>query len=122
MKSFKPLMLAVVFLFLHSAARAQSDQLLPKEADKGKLIEETVAGLEDLDPVQRVKLKIRMALADYLVSHRRLPETLDELVPLYFDRVPVSPKSGKPFRYFREPGDGRKYYLLDEGEEGAASD
>jgi len=46
--------------------------------------------------------QIMIALRCYSLEHGDLPDTLDELVPDYFDAVPVDDFDGKPMRYSKE--------------------
>jgi len=43
--------------------------------------------------------QLALALELYRHDHGKYPETLDELVPTYFDALPADPFSGKPFIY-----------------------
>ena len=43
--------------------------------------------------------RLQLALADWQREHGRYPETLDELVPTYFDKLPLDPIRAKPFGY-----------------------
>ena len=55
--------------------------------------------------------RLFLALRCYQLEHGRLPESLDELVPEYFDQVPLDPFSEEPFRY--EPaGDAPRLYSV----------
>jgi ABC-type transport system involved in multi-copper enzyme maturation permease subunit len=42
---------------------------------------------------------VRLALHAYRLEHGSLPEHLEELVPKYFDRLPLDPWSGRAFGY-----------------------
>lgn len=44
-------------------------------------------------------LRLILALKGWQAEHGDLPETLDALVDDYFDRLPLDPRSGKPFEY-----------------------
>ncbi len=46
--------------------------------------------------------KLQLALEAWRIEHGQLPDTLDQLVGAYLDRLPIDPGSGEPFRYFRE--------------------
>ena len=41
-----------------------------------------------------------LAIEAYRLEHRKLPDTLDEVMNAYFDRWPLDPYSGREFRYF----------------------
>ncbi|MGB2780071.1 MAG: hypothetical protein WBD63_01170 [Phycisphaerae bacterium] len=46
--------------------------------------------------------RVLLAMKAFKVEKRRLPETLDELVPEYLDAVPLDDFDGKPLRYNAE--------------------
>ena len=46
--------------------------------------------------------RIQIALRCYQLEHGELPETLDELVPEYFESVPLDDFDGKPMKYSKE--------------------
>jgi len=46
--------------------------------------------------------QIMIALKCYSIEHGDLPNTLDELVPDYFDALPVDDFDGKPMKYSKE--------------------
>ena len=51
-----------------------------------------------LDPRAAMYFQIEYAAAHYRVSHQgRAPQSLNELVPAYFDTVPIDPLTGQPF-------------------------
>lgn len=50
-------------------------------------------------------VRTTLAVQRYRLAEGKLPETLDQLVPKYFDRVPIDPFDGQPLRYRRtDPG------------------
>jgi hypothetical protein len=54
---------------------------------------------------QRIALsmtQVLIALKCYSLDHRELPESLEQLVPGYFDAVPLDDFDGKPLRYSKE--------------------
>lgn len=55
-----------------------------------------------LSPEQESLLRIQLALADFMATSGEAPETLDRLVPKYFDEVPKNPATGQPFPYYRQ--------------------
>lgn len=65
----------------------------------------------DLSLARREQAKIQLALADFQAKNSRLPASLDELVPTYFDTVPLDQDTGQAFKYRI---DGMRYYLGDE--------
>ncbi len=58
---------------------------------------------------EEAKVRIQLAIADYLAANTKLPEDLNMLVPKYFDRVPRDPSTGKAYVY---KVDGRKFELI----------
>lgn len=48
------------------------------------------------------RTQILIALKAYNNEFGQLPESLDELVPAYFDQVPIDPYDGKPIRYSKK--------------------
>ncbi|MCK5306408.1 MAG: hypothetical protein KAJ66_04675 [Candidatus Omnitrophica bacterium] len=51
----------------------------------------------------RIRLtEIQIALKAHKDNHGQLPNSLDELVPAYFDRVPTDPYDGQPIRYSKK--------------------
>lgn len=65
----------------------------------------------DLPIARREQAKIQLALADYQSKNQKLPATLDELVPTYFDVLPLDPETNQPFKYRIEKN---RYYLGDD--------
>ena len=53
----------------------------------------------DITPEQEELLRIQLALADYIASNGVAPDTLDSLVPKYFDSIPRDSKTGKSLAY-----------------------
>ncbi len=56
-------------------------------------------GLVRVETWRRV-VRLQLAAEAWKAEHGQLPETLDELVGTYLDRMPVDPHSGLPFVYF----------------------
>jgi hypothetical protein len=48
---------------------------------------------------QRHGTELQLALLAYRHEHGRLPESLEELVPEYFELLPLDPWSGREFGY-----------------------
>lgn len=46
--------------------------------------------------------QILLALEAWKLEHGKLPDSLDDLADKYFEKMPVDPFNGKPFRYFPE--------------------
>lgn len=72
-------------------------------------IETAVAKLSDLPPERKEMMKIQLAIADYTSKHEgNPPQTLAQLMPEYFQTLPIDSSTGKPFRYTVE---GKRYML-----------
>ncbi len=54
------------------------------------------------DAVQRNAAIVSMALSAWRIEHGTLPQTLEQLVGTYFDRLPLDPYTGEAFGYRRE--------------------
>lgn len=70
--------------------------------DPRKVIERATEGIKD--PGQRAQRRIVMAANQFKSKRGRLPNRLEELVPEWFDVVPVDPATKKAFAY-RVEGD-----------------
>lgn len=80
-----------IFLaFFHSASAPQQ----VKDA-----IAKAVDARPDLPADRRAQLTIQLALSDFKSKNNRFPTGLSELVPEYFDSVPIDPASGRQFAY-----------------------
>ena len=51
---------------------------------------------------ERRAVRLQLLLRAWEFEHGELPDTLDQLVGPYLDRLPVDPCSGEPFKYFPE--------------------
>lgn len=67
-----------------------------------------VRAQRDLSPAEEQLLKLQFALIDFTVKKTHPPDTLAELIPEYFDEMPINPATKKQFDYVR---DGNKYRL-----------
>lgn len=61
-----------------------------------------------LEPGQQQLLRVQLSISDYMASHGVPPDSLESLVPKYFDQVPKDPATEEPFEYVR---DGSSYRL-----------
>ncbi len=88
-----------------------------RPADEARsAIEKTVGKNTTLDDRGKVQAKIQLALVTFKNepgSGGKWPQTLGELVPKYFDSVPIDPANNKPFSY--RVADN-KTYVGEEGE------
>lgn len=80
-------------------------------------IEKAVQDVPNVSNERRQLLKVQLALADFLAKHNGTPPaTLNELIPTYFDILPVDPSTNKPYLYKVE---GKRYTLGDPTQFGA---
>ena len=64
---------------------------------------------QNLPPRRREQVRIQLAVADFMAANQGSPpESLGELVPKYFDTVPIDPDTGDAFIYTVKDG---KYYV-----------
>lgn len=75
-----------------------------KPQDIKVAIEESLSKQAGLQPKQKQQLKIQLAINHFQAESGQLPVSLSELVPTYFDSVPVDPDTNKPFAYVVENG------------------
>lgn len=89
--------------------RSKDNSLTVKDA-----IQKKIATKKNISPERKERLKIQVALNDYMINHQgNFPKNLEELVPLYFDRVPSDPTTGSAYIY---KVDGKRYSLTLPGE------
>lgn len=82
-------------------------------------IVKSIAARSDIDPRRREQLIIQAAIADWMSKNGgKPPESLNILVPTYFDKVPQDPATSKPFSY-KVAGAG--YKVGEDGEKAASS-
>ncbi len=67
----------------------------------GDRISMLVRGLMKIETARRA-VKLQLALEAWKTEHGQVPDTLDQLVGAYLDRLPIDPGSGEAFRYFRD--------------------
>ena len=75
-----------------------------KTKDVKEAIEESLSKQSGMAPKAKEQLKIQLAVNHFQAETGQLPGTLQELVPTYFDSVPVDPDTSKPFTYVLENG------------------
>ena len=71
-------------------------------------LEQVKAKGRNLSTDEEQLLRLQLALSDYQATHGAAPESLNELVPKYFDAVPNDPFTSKPYEYHK---DGRSFRL-----------
>jgi Tfp pilus assembly protein PilP len=77
------------------------------------VVDKRLSEQSSLDPRRREQLRVQAALIDYREKNKgKLPESLDKLVPIYFERVPIDPDTGAAFAYRVE---GNRYFLGSDG-------
>ena len=70
--------------------------------------------VEDLRGFAKLRVtRTALAVEDFREAQKRLPESLDELVPKYIEAVPLDPFDGKPLR-FKKRDKGYVVYSIDE--------
>lgn len=87
-------------------------QFFPKKIDPKESIK---IGLEQISRSgakislsQEELLRLQLAITNYISSNGQPPDSLESLVPRYFDKVPKDPKTNEPYQYVR---DGMRYRL-----------
>jgi Tfp pilus assembly protein PilP len=65
--------------------------------DPRRAIQQAVSNIKD--PIKRQHRAISLAINQYRSKRGRLPNRLEELVPKWFDKVPLNPVTRKPFTY-----------------------
>ena len=69
--------------------------LTPKEALDANIAQ--VKGQRKLTDRDETRLRIELAMSDFMVRNGKPPSQVSELVPTYFDTVPIDPLTQKPF-------------------------
>lgn len=78
-------------------------------------IDKAVANRKDVPSERKEQLRVQLAVTDFMANNSGVPpNSLDLLVPKYFDQVPVSSASGKPFLYKVV---GTRFYVASSEEE-----
>ncbi len=86
------LLLSAIFLFLYLN---QKEQKTIKQ-----IIDESLNAKTDLDPHRKAQLRVQLAITDYMDKNSgNPPQKLSELVPVYFDTIPIDPTTNEPFEY-----------------------
>ena len=65
---------------------------------------------QSVDEKRKEQLRVQLSVADFQQKQSKLPDNLQELVPVYFDEVPKVPGTSDPFEYYVTNG---KYYVGD---------
>lgn len=92
--------IAIAFLLAFIAYYKQGSE--PQDA-KG-VIEQGIVQVKktrNLTPDAESLLKVQLAIVDHVAQVGHPPDSLTDLVPTYFDEVPINPGTGKVFAYRR---------------------
>ena len=92
--------LIVIFGVVYYLKTQQEETISPRE-----MIEAGVRSARqksDLSQQEEATLRVQIALLDYTAQKKAPPNSLNDLIPTYFDSVPKDPSTGKPFEYFRD--------------------
>ncbi len=80
-------------------------------------IEKAADRITDIDNRRKLQLKIQLAVSDFmLANNNEPPKDLKQLIPTYFDQVPIDPNTKQPFEY---KVDGKKFYVGGSGAQDA---
>jgi Tfp pilus assembly protein PilP len=101
------LLLTVTQVGLLIYFRATNAPLSAREA-----IDKALEKVSNVEGRRLDMLKVQLAIGHYRKTNKNLPATLDVLVPIYFDFVPVDSATGKPFSY---KIDGKRFILGEDG-------
>jgi type IV pilus assembly protein PilP len=77
-------------------------ELGPRPLDVRESIETAINQRKEKQPLSKEEenlLRLQLAITNYTIQKNTPPESLAELVPEYFDKVPVDPNTGASFRY-----------------------
>jgi len=86
------LLLQVVLYFIFTGTR--------KTLDIRQAIVEQVNKKKDLPSARKEQLKVQLAVNDFMIKNGgKPPSTLQQLIPIYFDKIPIDPATNKPFEY-----------------------
>lgn len=92
-----------LFLIYHFAFDS-AEVLSPSEA-----INRAIENLPAVSDKRKEQARVQLAIADFMAQNGgKPPPRLDELIPKYFDTLPLDPETGQPFPYRIE---GTRYYL-----------
>jgi Tfp pilus assembly protein PilP len=81
----------------------------PEPVPIREAISRKVDSVDGVSNTERTRMKIQLAIQDFMMKNAmRLPTKLEELVPTYFDVVPVDPATNERFAY---RVDGQRFYV-----------
>lgn len=87
--------------------KSQSQVLTTKDS-----INEAVSKAKVPDERRKEMLRVQAAVKAYQIENKKLPDNLSQLVPVYFDFIPIDSNTGKPFDYKVE---GTRFFVGDAG-------
>lgn len=70
-----------------------------------------ISNNDKIDPEKRDTIKVQMAISNYYIENGKFPEALEDLIPKYFEKVPIDPQTAEAFVY--KVADGRFYLGAD---------
>jgi len=70
-----------------------------RPVDIRQAISQKVQETPGLSERRREQLRLQLAINDFRIQNGKLPAALDELIPKYFDTIPLDPETKKPFAY-----------------------
>lgn len=76
-------------------------------------IEDALEGKNFGDETSKARTKIQLAVQTFQSQHGKLPDKLEDLVPLFLEQLPVDPITGRPFAYTII---NNNYYIGDTGQ------
>jgi Tfp pilus assembly protein PilP len=95
--------LLVLLLILGGILFYQSNEVStvsPKEAIEQGIKQLRASGQIKSD--QEDLLRVQLAVADYIANHFEPPDSLETLIPRYFDTLPLDPKTKKTIHYLKK--------------------
>lgn len=97
-KILAALSMAGLFAYIiYNRAEAPTDSRTTIEANI-----EQVKRTAKLDPAQEQLVRVQLAISDHIAASNGVPpQSLQELVPKYFDQVPTDPATGEAIKYER---------------------
>lgn len=77
--------------------QSRSEKKSPRDAIQSGLLQ--YKQTHSLTTEEEIKVSLQLALASYMANKGKPPASLEELVPVYFDAVPIDPVTKKKFEY-----------------------
>ncbi|MCC6219924.1 MAG: pilus assembly protein PilP [Deltaproteobacteria bacterium] len=97
-----------LLLIIASIAAMGYYKFRAKPLDARQVVEEVVQAAKaskKLSPTEEALLRVQIAVTDFAARNSTPPNSLFDLVPAYFDKVPDNPETKKPFIYERNGAD-----------------